>query len=73
MKKLGTAIAAAAVVGVAVTGCSSSDSGDDSSTSSDGVVKAAIVTSGPVNDLGWNQAWSRAPRSSKPKDSWILR
>ncbi len=55
MKKLGTAIAAAAVVGVAVTGCSSSDSGGNSSVSSDGVVKAAIVTSGPVNDLGWNQ------------------
>lgn len=55
MKKLGTAIAAAAVVGVAVTGCSSADSGEGPSNPSDGVVKAAIVTSGPVNDLGWNQ------------------
>lgn len=53
MKKLGTAVAAIAVVGVAVSGCSSSDSGGESS--SDGTVKVAIITSGPVNDLGWNQ------------------
>lgn len=53
VKKLGTAVAAAAVVGAAVTGCSSSDSGG--SGSADGVVKAAIITSGPVNDVGWNQ------------------
>ncbi|MFD3810890.1 BMP family protein [Rhodococcus sp. NPDC058639] len=53
MKKLGTAVAVIAVAGVAVSGCSSSASGTESS--SDGVVKAAIITSGPVNDLGWNQ------------------
>lgn len=53
MKKLGTAVAVIAAAGVAVSGCSSSES--EASSSSDGVVKAAIITSGPVNDLGWNQ------------------
>jgi len=53
VKKLGTAVAAIAAVGVAVSGCSSSDSGGESS--SDDTVKVAIITSGPVNDLGWNQ------------------
>ncbi|NMD96311.1 BMP family ABC transporter substrate-binding protein [Rhodococcus sp. BL-253-APC-6A1W] len=43
-----------AAAGVAVSGCSSS-SESGASSSSDGVVKAAIITSGPVNDLGWNQ------------------
>ncbi|MBM7457733.1 BMP family protein [Rhodococcus coprophilus] len=52
MKKLGTAVAVIAAAGVAVSGCSSSES---EASSSDGVVKAAIITSGPVNDLGWNQ------------------
>ncbi|WP_346765143.1 BMP family protein [Rhodococcus sp. BL-253-APC-6A1W] len=54
MKKLGTAVAVIAAAGVAVSGCSSS-SESGASSSSDGVVKAAIITSGPVNDLGWNQ------------------
>ncbi len=53
MKKLGTAVAVIAAAGVAVSGCSSSES--EASSSSDGIVKAAIITSGPVNDLGWNQ------------------
>ncbi|MGV9745541.1 BMP family protein [Rhodococcus zopfii] len=53
MKKLGTALAAAAAMAVTVAGCSSSDSGSDAS--ADGAIKVAVITSGPVNDLGWNQ------------------
>lgn len=53
MKKLGSALAAIAAVGVAVSGCSSSEAGGEQS--SDNTIKAAIITSGPVNDLGWNQ------------------
>ncbi len=54
MKKLGTALAAAAAMAVTVAGCSSSDSGSDASADG-GAIKVAVITSGPVNDLGWNQ------------------